>query len=272
MSKSTNGRTAPKSMRHKQILDVAAENPEASIAELAAEVPSATAELVERVLEEHGDPAEADETETAAQSESEPSTESQSYPAPADLSSTERETIRAIQKHPTASQRDLAEKLGVTASTVSNRVNGIDGFDWANREAFANAVFSDGEAESATISDEAETQTPDTQSPESTDNPDGADNQASGPDTASDDGDRLPTEVETAAGEVNTTLTTFQSTVEDLSEQLAELEGQVETVTDGGGSPQPFQDPELVHKVVHACMDSEKISEEEELRILDSLL
>ena len=61
-------------------------------------------------------------------------------------------------------------------------------------------------------------------------------------------------------------------TIRDLSEQLAELEGQVETVTDGGGSPQPFQDPELVHKVVHACMDSDKISEEEELRILDSLL
>ncbi|WP_058997672.1 winged helix-turn-helix domain-containing protein [Haloarcula sp. CBA1127] len=258
-------------MRHKQILDVAAENPEASIAELAAEVPSATAELVERVLEEHGDPAEADETETADQSQSEPSTESQSYPAPADLSSTERETIRAIQHHPTASQRDLAEKLGVTASTVSNRVNGIDGFDWANREAFANAVFSDGEAESATISDETATQVPDTQSPESTDNPDGADSQA-GPDTAPDDGNRSPREVETAAGEVNTTLTTFQSTVEDLSAQLAELEGQVETVTDGGGSPQPFQDPELVHKVVHACMDSDKISEEEELRILDSLL
>ncbi len=38
MSKSTKGQTAPKSMRHKQILDVAAENPEASIAELAAEV------------------------------------------------------------------------------------------------------------------------------------------------------------------------------------------------------------------------------------------
>ena len=272
MSKSTNGRTAPKSMRHKQILDVAAENPEASITELAAEVPSATAELVERVLEEHGDPAEADEGETADQSPNEPSTESQSYPAPADLSSTEHETLRAIQQHPTASQRDLAEELGVTASTVSNRVNGIDGFDWANREAFANAVFNDGGAEPATISDETGTQAPDTQSPESTDVPDGADGQASSPETAPDDGDCSPAEVETAAGEVSTTLTTFQSTVEDLSEQLAELEGQVETVTDGGGSPQPFQDPELVHKVVHACMDSDKISEDEELRILDSLL
>ncbi|KAA9396976.1 winged helix-turn-helix transcriptional regulator [Haloarcula sp. CBA1130] len=259
-------------MRHKQILDVAAENPEASIAELAAEVPSATAELVERVLEEHGDPAETDETDPTDQSQSDPSTESQSYPAPEDLSSTERETLQTIQQHPTASQRDLAEKLGVTASTVSNRVNGIDGFDWTNREAFANAVFSDQETGSATPSDETETQASETPPPESTDAPDEADGRVSASDTAPDDGDRSPAEIETAAGEVNTTLTTFQSTVEDLSAQLAELEGQVETVTDGGGSPQPFQDPELVHKVVHACMDSDKISEEEELRILDSLL
>lgn len=258
-------------MRHKQILDVAAENPEASIAELAAEVPSATADLVERVLEEHGDPAEDDEIEPSDQSAGEPSTESHSYPAPADLSSTERETLQAIQQHPAASQRDLAEKLGVTASTVSNRVNGIDGFDWANREAFANTVLNDDEAESATVSNETESQASETHPPESTDISDKADDRVSASDAGPADGDRSPTEVETAAGEVNTTLTTFQSTVEDLSAQLAELEGQVETVTDGG-SQEPFQDPDLVHKVVHACMDSDKISEEEELRILDSLL
>nr|WP_238378399.1 winged helix-turn-helix domain-containing protein [Haloarcula rubripromontorii] len=270
MSKSTNGRTAPKSMRHKQILDVAAENPEASIAELAAEVPSATAELVERVLEEHGDPAETDETDAAP---SESSAESQPHPTPEDLSSTERETLRAIRQHPTASQRDLAEKLDVTASTVSNRVNGIDGFDWANRETFANAVFSDEKTDS-TPSDEGEALASESASPESPDTPDERDEHVSEPDTASDDGDRSAAVVETAAGEVNTTLTTFQSTVEDLSAQLAELEGQVETIADGGGSLQsdPFQDPELVHKVVHACMNSENISEEEELQILESLL
>jgi len=267
-------------MRHKQILDVAAENPEASIAELAAEVPSATAELVERVLEEHGDPAEeveeSEETETnvSDQSPSDPPTNAQSYPAPEDLSSAEHETIRAIQNHPTASQRDLAEKLGVTASTVSNRVNGIDGFDWANREAFANAVFSDEASESANVSGETESQVSDGEPPASTGTVAEADGRASGPDTPSDDGDRSPPEPATAAGEVNTTITQFQSTVEELSAQLADLEGQVETIADGGGSPEPspFQDPELVHKVVHACMDSDKISEEEELRILDSLL
>ncbi|GCF12687.1 hypothetical protein Harman_06220 [Haloarcula mannanilytica] len=272
MSKSTKGRTVPKSMRHKQILDVAAENPEASIAELASEVPSATTDLVERVLEEHGDPAEDDEPNASEQSSGDQSSAPQSLPDPDELSSTEYETIKAIRKHPTASQRDLAEKLGVTASTVSNRVNGIAGFDWANREAFANAVLGDTEpegTESTASPDEPETQSSDS---EPTESPDGADRRASESEPKTDDGDYPPPETATAAGEVNTTITTFQSTVEDLSEQLAELEGQVETVADGGGSPQPFQDPELVHKVVHACLNSENISEEEELRILDSLL
>ncbi|MEF8828294.1 MAG: winged helix-turn-helix transcriptional regulator, partial [Haloarcula sp.] len=230
MSKSTKGRTAPKSMRHKQILDVAAEKPEASIEELAAEVPSATADLVERVLEEHGDPAEDDGTDAADESPSGAATASQPYPAPADLSSAERETLRAIQQHPTASQRDLAERLGVTASTVSNRVNGIDGFDWADREAFANAVFSDEAPEPVPAPAEAETQASDSEPPESAGPPDEADGQASEPDTASDDGEHSPAAPATAAGEVNTTLTTFKSTVEELSAQLAELEGQVETV------------------------------------------
>ena len=265
-------------MRHKQILDVAAENPEASIEELAAEVPSATVDLVERVLEEHGDPAETDGTDESDTSPSDSPTAPQSHPAPADLSSAERETLQAIRQHPTASQRDLAEKLGVTASTVSNRVNGIDGFDWADREAFANTVFDDEAPESATAQNEAGPQASDAEPSDSTGVSDGAetaseaDDGVSEADTASDDGDNSLPVPPGAAGEVNTTLTTFQSTVEDLSDKLAELEGQVETVTDGGDTPQPFQDPELVHKVVHACMDSDKISEEEELRILDSLL
>jgi|APHM01.1.fsa_nt_gi hypothetical protein len=45
-----------KSMRHKQILDAAAERPDASITQLASMVPSATADLVQHVLDEHGDP------------------------------------------------------------------------------------------------------------------------------------------------------------------------------------------------------------------------
>lgn len=235
-------------MRHKQILDVAADNPEASVEDLAAKVPSATAELVERVLEEYGDPASedespeseespepeeptmGDETPESDQTVSQPATGEQAYPDPSDLSAAERETIRAINEHPTASQRDLADELGVTASTVSNRVNGIDGFDWANREQFAKAVL--GER--------------DTDSPETS----------------------------PATSEMSEVAAAFQSTVDELATQISDLEGRMETIADGSGAThaQVFQDPELVHKVVHACMSSENITEEEELRILESLL
>jgi len=239
-------------MRHKQILDVAADNPEASIEDLAAEVPSATPDLVERVLEKHGDPASeddvvatdgadhapsADDDGSAATTEDDVSasaaiqTATPSYPSPEDLSPTQRETLRAITEHPTASQRDLAEVLDVTASTISNRVNSIDGFDWSEREAFAHAVL-DGEESTTT-------------------------------DTGS-------------SPQVVDTVETVQSTVDQLSTQIEDLEGRMETVTDGSGATQAqsrvFDDPELVHKVVHACMDSENISEDEELRILKSLL
>lgn len=285
MSQSSKGNTAPKSMRHKQILDVAAENPEASIAELAAEVPSATTDLVERVLEEHGDPAETDDEaaaeggqtatdesaadggstavdDAATTASDDEETESQSHPTPSELSAAERETIRAIREYPTASQRDLAEKLDVTASTVSNRVNGIDGFDWANRETFANAVLD---------ADEPTSSEADADSADATHR--AADAEAtSEPEVASEPEATTAAERDPSSDAVTDTITTFQSTVEDLSAQLEDLEGQVETIADGGESPQPFQDPELVHKVVHACMNSENITEEEELQILESLV
>ncbi|WP_424004778.1 winged helix-turn-helix transcriptional regulator [Haloarcula salina] len=254
-------------MRHKQILDVAADNPEASIEDLAAEVPSATPDLVERVLEKHGDPASKDDgvdgestghtpsadgtasptatdddaaaVDTATPTDDDaPVTaanqpDGQSYPAPDEISPTQRETLRAIIEHPTASQRDLADVLDVTASTVSNRVNSIDGFDWSERETFAHAVLGDAES---------------------------------------------PTTEQQSPPEVVDTVETVQSTVDELSTQIEDLEGRMETVTDGSGAAQApaqsrvFDDPELVHKVVHACMDSENITEDEELRILKSLL
>lgn len=51
-------------MRYKQILGAAADNPDASVEELGSMVPSATADFVERVLEEHGDPAAEDHAES----------------------------------------------------------------------------------------------------------------------------------------------------------------------------------------------------------------
>jgi len=249
----------PKSMRHKRILDVAADDPDASIGDLARAVPSATPDLVERVLNEYGDPADnggepsmtdGDEGETTtadggetttADTETEPTAgsgdvsdqfagatvtdESADDTAgasgvvdPASFTPAERETLWAIQANPEATQRTLADELGVSAATVSQRVNGIEGFEWSDRESFVDRVF---------------------------------DTDPTAPMTSSDD-----------------TETTDQS----VAETLQALDAKLERLTEQRATQTPFEDPELIAKVVHACLDAETISTEEELEIIEALV
>jgi DNA-binding CsgD family transcriptional regulator len=151
------------SIRHKQILDAAADHPDASLDELASMVTSATEELVQRVLDEHGDPAantESDGTEdnapsaeatgketptteeasgdTAATADATHSTES---PALTDLTIKQRTVLEYVAMDPSATQREIGEQLGVTAATVGNRVNDIKGFSWDDRQSFIEQVF-----------------------------------------------------------------------------------------------------------------------------------
>lgn len=140
MSKSDSTVTLPKSMRHKRILDVAAENPDASLAELADGVPSATVDLVENILEEYGDPADT-EPEPQPQESASPPTPDETPPDPDELSSSQRQTLQAIHENPEATQRELGDLLGVSPSTICTRVNAIPGFDWENRTTFTTTMF-----------------------------------------------------------------------------------------------------------------------------------
>lgn len=62
----------PRAIVHKQILDVAEARPEASMKTIADEVTGASLSIVERVLEEYGDPADADGDETDDESDAAP--------------------------------------------------------------------------------------------------------------------------------------------------------------------------------------------------------
>lgn len=262
-------------MRHKQILDVAADNPEASIDDLAAEVPSATTDLVEQVLEEYGDPAgetevstddqqsltDSDSPESVApseststddaevdsqmegttvtsaeatadspdRSESAEATETDSATVvrePGELSERQLATLRAIADDPAATQREIADALGVTAPTVSTRVNNIEGFEWSDRAAYVEAIFdSDSQPDTDMSSNSSETET------------------------------------QLAQPELRQSIDELTSRVEAIETTLEELS--VET-----DSTQTFDDPELVHKIVRACMESESVSEDEELEII----
>lgn len=139
MSKSDSTVSIPKSIRQKRILDVAAEKPDAAVEELAEEIPSATADLVENVLEEYGDPAD-DQPTTPPTGVDSPDAEV--FPAPENISTVQRETLQAIREYPEATQQELSNRLEVAPATISNRVNAIPNFEWSNRVSIATTILS----------------------------------------------------------------------------------------------------------------------------------
>jgi len=270
----------PPSVRQRRILDLAEDHPSASVDELASMLSTGTADLVERVLDEYGDPAadddpaetgnETPDTDATADGEGDPapppaddnggthdpgtamtdgqgtpksgpasSSESESdadqagddYPSVADLPEKHREALAAVAARPTATQREIAERLGVTRATVSRWMSSIEGFDWRDRQSFVDAVFDDPPSPNVTTDGGPTTES-----------------------TAAADGIDAPTPVETK--------------LDRLEERIAALEASDDP--DDGASA--FDDPELVHKVVHACLNADTVSEDEELRILEELL
>jgi len=262
------GSSLPRSMRQRQILDVAETNPGRSVAELAELVPTATPELVERVLDEHGDPAVDDEqanTEEHMSSPDETPTHD-SVPEPvdtvdeqtghpeetdsdagspgaaearpdlADLPGKQRAVLEAVASNPEATQQEIGRDLDVSGATVSNRLNSIAGFEWTERSSFVEDLFDEGSEEPTGGGAETDAgEQPD---------PDGAETDP----TAADADGRL----------------------QQLQARVAALERAREESSSGGESA--LDDPELLHKVVHACMESDAVSESEELRILRALL
>jgi transcriptional regulator with XRE-family HTH domain len=260
----------PVSMRQRRILDVAERNPNASVDELASMVTTASPELVERVLDEHGDPAADDGDSTAAPSAGgdEPVTAAgeamadgngespdddatdgtdgstdddatDGYPAVDELADKHRRALAAVAARPEATQSEIAERLDVTRATVSRWTNSIEGFDWSDRESFVDAVF---------------------------DGPPSVD-------VTTDGGSTTESEGLVADGTDTAPSTDDDPDLDRLEERVSALEAARDGVADSGTEAgSAFEDPDLVHKVVHACLNAETISEDEELRILKELM
>lgn len=241
MSRVGKDRQAPRAVVHKNILDVAESKPEATLAEIAAEVGGATVGLTERVLEEYGDPAATGtaattdgvmiETDETSATENRDDEETAATEAPADeepspgedyeLSDRQTEILRLVLERPHASQGDLAADLDVSRVTVSRQLNDIPGFEWKRRGEQARRLLPDLEGSSA--------------------------------------------------GSEGGELAQLRAQVERLESQVERLKtGPPEDA--GGDDPGPVLPPELLHKVVHACMESETFSPEEEMALLRRLL
>lgn len=331
-----NGTTAPRAVVHKQILDAASAKPTASIEELADEVSAASISLVERVLEEYGDPADEDDaapddattdgaeaeaatgssetdatadggapvssespegdteasadsdTGSAAPDESPDELETSDSDGP-DLDERDRALLAAIAEHPHATQERLGDVLGVSRATISRRVSDIDGLEWRNRASFVDEYVDETESfdselvESADAADAEGTATSTTVAMSTSD----ADVRVNGATESESESEMNQTKAEEATDDGGTTdehepagasetavadgaladrLTTIESRLDELASAVQAEE------SDGAAGGAVFDDPELVHKVVHACLESERITEDEELRILASVL
>ena len=201
------------------------------------------------------------------------------------LTEKQRETLRAIYDHPDATQAELADRLGVSSPTISQRVNSIDGFDWSDRNALVAPLFDpdDSETEDCTpFADDTDdgpgsserdgdAETSGDATDESQDEPNDRTRQRADSSTARLE--RAPAETTDRASE-NAKLTELVDRVDELADQLVAVERELETLErgtagrEGGTESSVLSDPELAHKIVHACLQSDRVSEEEELRLL----
>lgn len=297
MTRGHEGLEKPRAIIHKRILDVAEANPESSIDDIVAEISAATPELVERVLAEYGDPASGTDQHEAAPDEAAPdeadpepmakhsntdkisSNGHESTVDAASLTSKQRETLAAVRERPAASQAEIADELGVTSATVSRRLNEIPDFEWSERERFIeNYVGSDegpGGPSSSPSSEDAETDQRSVGSDDDADATNPASSDVEGDSTtvegveaestSVEDGEKGSTSVEDSEASSQNLTKTFP--VESLEDRLAAIENQLQERDATRGSDS--LDPELVHKIVHACMESDVVSSEEELAVIE---
>jgi hypothetical protein len=222
---------------------------------------------------------------------------------PPELTAKQRRTLRVVAENPGASQSAVAQQLDVTAATVSRRLNAIPGFDWQRRAAFARRLF--GSDDTASGHSGLSVESPPAASADDTgaaaepadSTPASAADRA--PDETSTSGDdapgqpaterspnqpateRLPGEVARGAVRLDGDAEAAQPSVlgdeeslstalDRLHRSISDLERQLETADCPDASGR--LDPELVHKVVHACIESDDISSDEEVVVLRRLL
>lgn len=260
MSKVRDGSDGPRAVVHKRILEVADARPDASLTEIADDVSGATPDLVERVLAEYGDPQETmsqngqsapDQTTGEESADDQPAGEESAEDptvTTGELTDKQLETVRVVREHPDATQERIADLLDVTRATVSRRLNDIPGFEWTDRATFTTNLFD----------------TADYDVPERDDaHGDEAD---SGEQTATVEADRLA-EVSGTLERIEGRLDSVEGRLDD--EQRREGEQQLGDEQSTTGTELP---PELAHKVVHAAMESDRITEDEELELIATLL
>lgn len=282
----------PQSLRQRRVLDEAAERPDASIEDIAGAVSTASPDLVERVLDEYGDPA-AEEGDTV---EPDGATEDPASHSPAPLdgggdtgeSAESAESADAVQPEATEGSgegdsdsqgggeappalADLPDRqrellAAVAADPTATQERFAEKFDvtCATISRWANAIegfeWRDRESFVDTVFDEHPPPGLTTDGGPATQDGAGSAVASSGTISAGADAESA------ADGDDRSSI---DSTLADLEARIDALEDADAPEGTGG---EVFRDAELAQKVVHACLNADTIDEDEELRILRVLL
>ena len=230
----------PRALIHKKILDTAQSNPTASTEEIATEVSAASVELVEQVLQEYGDPAAEDDQPV----------ESDKQDAVGDAT-------------PEPEDGETEPRLsGETGPSEDGEVVDLGALDEKQRETLR-AIHRQPTATQAEIADALDV------------------SRATIPKRVNDipgfDWPSRQAFVETLFETDTENQDDLAAIEESLTESLEELTARIETIetqlqTTTPAANDVHVEPELLHKVVHACMDAEYVSRDEELQLLRQLL
>jgi hypothetical protein len=212
--------------------------------------------------------------------------------SPSDLTEKQLETMQVIATRPDATQVELGERLGVTSATINQRINAIDGFQWSKRHEFVDDLF---EETPVVEMEEASNETDSASAADSVDIPietqleSGRSADAAVRDSREalvrlqhDGGENSPersnseTDADRSCVDEELARATTDS-LEELTDRLIDLSRRIETLERRSEGLQPGSvparaDPELTHKIVHACLNADNISESEELQILKTIL
>lgn len=272
MSQARDRSDPPRAIIHKRILDVAESRPDASMAELADEVTGASTEMVEKVLDEYGGPGE----------------EGGGEAPPSEPIGSDSTVGATAEPESDGSNDDHAKDLEDTSAS------GEEGDDQStDPDADADSTVDDPPAGMPNSDPAGDTEADPTE-PDLTDRqlktlrlirerPDASQADIAEAfdvtrptisrwvnDIPGFDWQRRSAIADSILnGTMNATATTSdQPSLEDLQDRLQAIETQLETGDTSVGS----LDPDLAHKVMHACLHSDRITEDEELKVLRAFM
>lgn len=220
---------------HKRILEEAESRPDATVAGLADEVSGATPALVEQVLAEYGDPAEDEQPADAGTVEE---SASDAHPATADSDPTMTDsdsTTTGVKRNGEDTQESTAPALSTKQRRALRLVR-------RNPDASQADIANELDVTRATVSRWLN-------------------------DIPGFEWDERRAFVESL--DEGALATDAEDRLADLEARLAALENSRENESRDGESLLPA---DLAHRVVHACMASDRISEDEELVVLRTLM